>query len=543
MVRAELEYNPYLLETNIKFNEKKPRINSHVEKYIDKSLQTWIRRIPRIFHDEMNGFDFELEFSGPKLDYEELCNSFKAYSKEADSVHFAHIKGMESRYDKIRRLDDFLAWLKDNENRHFDLDQFIEQHKDLLENSYSFITIQGSELSDEPIFDSDISVENIENTAELDSTDLTDTPILIYLSSKTIGNLLPHIRYFKARKDVIPEQLFFYIHSSLSAVKTKRIIIDLGIEAPQIVDNLNSPSIKRYFELFPYTKYIHDSIIEYKAVYLQIQDVIEAEKEKNNEEYSEIQNKLGLIEERISLLKDTGEFFSGKVNFEIPVAWKETKDKYIHLIENWQKKKTVITEEAEAKTVAENYNIEILKAYYSFMAEISQIVQVTKPTLDKMLNDWYLKAGIQDDYFPENIEIESSNTIMLPELSSRFMNIKSEELIDKKEDIVGMLLWGAQPKNEKVLVTKYYYQKWREYASEQVEPIFEQMLQRNFACVNKYFNESVQAYKAHIDQLIEDYEKRKKNEEACLSEDTKILQMDINWLSEFEDQLKLIARG
>ena len=32
MVKAELSYNPYLLETKIKFNGEKPRINSLVEK-------------------------------------------------------------------------------------------------------------------------------------------------------------------------------------------------------------------------------------------------------------------------------------------------------------------------------------------------------------------------------------------------------------------------------------------------------------------------------------------------------------------------------
>ena len=76
MVRAELIYNPYLLETEVRFNGNPPRINSLVEKYQDKKLQTWVNEIPSIFYDEMNGYDFELDFSGTELDFEELRRSF-----------------------------------------------------------------------------------------------------------------------------------------------------------------------------------------------------------------------------------------------------------------------------------------------------------------------------------------------------------------------------------------------------------------------------------------------------------------------------------
>ena len=48
MVQAELIYNPYLLETEVRFNGQLPRINSLVEKYQGEKLQTWISEIPSI---------------------------------------------------------------------------------------------------------------------------------------------------------------------------------------------------------------------------------------------------------------------------------------------------------------------------------------------------------------------------------------------------------------------------------------------------------------------------------------------------------------
>ena len=64
MVKANLSYNPYLVKTEIKFNNNKPRINSLVEKYQNEKLQSWIQQLPQIFHDEMNGYDFDLLFKG-----------------------------------------------------------------------------------------------------------------------------------------------------------------------------------------------------------------------------------------------------------------------------------------------------------------------------------------------------------------------------------------------------------------------------------------------------------------------------------------------
>lgn len=69
MITAELSYNPYLREMAIKFNGQPPHINSLVEKYQDCPLQDWVAEIPFIFHDEMNGYGFELDFCGS-------CNLF-----------------------------------------------------------------------------------------------------------------------------------------------------------------------------------------------------------------------------------------------------------------------------------------------------------------------------------------------------------------------------------------------------------------------------------------------------------------------------------
>ena len=46
--------------------------NGLVEKYKGLLLQKWIDKVPDVFYDEMNGFNFELEFTGTQLDFQDL---------------------------------------------------------------------------------------------------------------------------------------------------------------------------------------------------------------------------------------------------------------------------------------------------------------------------------------------------------------------------------------------------------------------------------------------------------------------------------------
>ena len=108
MIKAELSYNPYLLETGIKFNGQTPRINSQVEKYQGKNLPVWVKQVPQIFCDEMNGYGFELEFSGTVLDLELVKAAFEQAGVNEDSVPIFHKNELDSRTVKIKEICDFL---------------------------------------------------------------------------------------------------------------------------------------------------------------------------------------------------------------------------------------------------------------------------------------------------------------------------------------------------------------------------------------------------------------------------------------------------
>ena len=208
MINAELSYNPYLMETQIRFNGQPPRINSLVEKYQNMSLQSWISRIPKIFYDEMNGYYFELEFTGTELDYEALCNTFRRAGITNEIVPIIHRHCLEDRITKQNEMEELLAWLGTNPNRRFDYDGFRAENSELFDGSYSYVYLHGRGLDETMLEDMNVSVEHVEKVEELNDTELDFTPILIHITDHTLSALEAELAYFKARKDVTEEQLF-----------------------------------------------------------------------------------------------------------------------------------------------------------------------------------------------------------------------------------------------------------------------------------------------------------------------------------------------
>ena len=131
MVKVELEYNPYLMETSVRFDGREPRINSLVEKYQNSKLQDWIREIPEIFYNEMNGYGFELEFSGTKMDFEQLKKTFEDAGVTDDQVVLFHKNEINSREDKVIALEQLVNWLSSGEgNEVFDEEAFFDKYNE-----------------------------------------------------------------------------------------------------------------------------------------------------------------------------------------------------------------------------------------------------------------------------------------------------------------------------------------------------------------------------------------------------------------------------
>ena len=547
-VKAELTYNPYIKETRVKFNGRPPRINSLIEKYQDKKLQEWIKEIPSIFHDEMNGYNFILDFSGTAMDFHELEKSFAEAKVSKEQIALVFNKEMESRIVKTSELDDAIEWLEKNQNRRLDFKKFKSDNDDLLFGPFQFIIIGGNVKAINLYDNLKITPENVASTDDLKVTDLSNTPILFYLDRDTLPFLQKGLSDLIRKKNVSQNQIFFYIAPTLRKGMVKRIIRDLSVENPQIVDSLQDGVIKQYFEMFPVSDYISEtlSVLRKKtnAIREQLTEEEQIKQEENKEKYALIHE----YENNIFKLRGSEELFLNQEFSDITESWSGAKDKLISQISKWQARRTKVTGEAEGAFWADEFDKVISKSFGEFTQSILSSFYNVRENIKRNYSMWYRKAEVDSSFDTSEITCSDFAIGMIPPLKDEFLKMKEEAYVVPKDDNILGFFFSNQfsnqqkPQPEASLVVSYYLQPWREYAESAAGTRADQLISQAQEIFTKYQDVLTKTYVDHIEQLIEEETKKKDVETSSLSEEARLLQNDMDWLKEIEDKITRIER-
>jgi hypothetical protein len=544
MVKAELSYNPYLQETEVKFNGRPPRINSLIEKFQNKRLQEWIKDIPSIFHDEMNGYNFDLVFKGTVMDFQELEKSFIEANVSKKQIHLVFSKEMESRIIKTVELDEALEWLEQNRNRVLDYDQFKSDNDELLFGAFPFVIIKGNVKAISLYDNLKIEPENVASVDELKNTDLHNTPVLFYLDHATLPSLQHELSELLKRSDISQNQIFFYIAPSLRKGMVKRIIRDLAVENPQIVDSLQEECIKQYFEMFPISDYISDTIRILRNKTNEISEQLAQEDQKRQEENKEKYELIHECERNITALKEAEELFTNQESSDLDSSWVEAEDKLIGQISKWQARRTKATGEVEGNFWAEEFDKLLSKSFNEFTQSLwSSFFELR----EKIKNDyylWYQRAGVDTLYNTSDITCGDFAIGIIPPIKEELLKMKEENYVTPKEDNILGFIFNTQqkPQPETVLEISYFLQKWREYAEDIAGKRADQLINQAKEILTKYKNDLTERYIEHITFLISQETEKKDQVIATLSEEERLLQNDMNWLHEIEDKLTRVER-
>lgn len=544
MVKAELSYNPYLRETIVKFNGQAPRINSQIEKYQDKRLHDWIEKLPLIFHDEMNGYGFELYFSGVPDDYERTRKAFSKMNISENEVTFFLKNELERPAIKKQRVEKILSWLADNPNRRFDYAGFVDQYKEVLDAPYSFITVNGGSVSEIILAEETVSIENIEDVNELLNTDLTNTPILMFINSPDNIENRKNLQSIICRDEINYKQLFFCIRPGLNQVQIKRIIKDLGVAEPNIVAGVNDDVIEEYFEIYPLTDYIMSVLNIVREKVAEIQSVLDLENEKSQMINSEIHSKIDALDNEIRLLKEADDLFVQRDNLVMPQEYSGSIASFSAKIAEWRKKKTKTTNKDEAQKMADEFNGQLKKFYEEFVNEVDEASIVKSEDIDALFRQWFAATSVEPDYSPTiNFNYEAKDYIT-PSLSEDFMKLKTEQLVDQKNTFLDIFRGGSEfEEKEKILEETFTYEAWRELASEKYLPLCRCVIDDWTTALSKYYSILAEVYHKHIIELINEKTAEKNKIAEQLSEDEKLLQADNDWLTDLKDMLHLAERG
>lgn len=541
MIKAELNYNPYLMEINVSFNGQSPHINSLIEKYQEQPLQDWISLLPQIYHDEMNGYYFELDFSGTELDYNEVVSAFRSAGVSEDEVMIFLKNKLDPREQKLEDINKLLDWLDNNRNKYLDIEEFRRKNHDLFDENYTYVIIHGNP---EDVNIKDVSFECVDSVNELDCTDLTHTPILYYISEDVLPQLASDLLYIIDREDINDNQLFFYISKDLKKNKVKRVIVDLGITAPKIVNNIYDESIHRYSLLYPISDYIYSSIKAFRTETDRVSAILNEQNKKSELQGKEIHTRLYTIEKNIERIKEADEKIVSRDNILFPAEFKSLKENLISSLMNWRIKKTKINKPEEAFAAASEFDSFIRTSYNEFCVQLDNASRQKAGDILDLYLAWYRSAHIDESFIDNVTFLPSKDYPSVAEQAYELLKLKEEKYVTQSSSRIGRLFKSSDAdNNQPVLETTYYYQTWREHLSKMINPIIEELAKDRFALLEDYSKKLADVYHLHLTELLNKQIEAKNETSSQLSEDEKLLQIDNDWLTAFTDQLKNIERS
>ena len=106
MKKVFIKYNPYMIRTEITIDGEGLKENSSLgEKVSGSRLHEWIEDLPQILINEYNDTDFDIEFHGTLLDYEDLTEAFTQAYEEGKLTAKIERKPAKETSDKEALID------------------------------------------------------------------------------------------------------------------------------------------------------------------------------------------------------------------------------------------------------------------------------------------------------------------------------------------------------------------------------------------------------------------------------------------------------
>lgn len=534
MIKAELSYNPYILETTAKFNSKEPHINSFVEKYRNVRIQDWIDDVPRLLYEELNGYDFELDFHGTVMEYSELLGSFKKANVSEEEVTINHSKLLGDRKEKLDQIDNLFHWLRDTENDYFDFDKFCNTNSELIDVHYPVFIVNGAETTIDTLRKFKISAEYIKSLDELDNTDVKFSPFIFYTSgidNSILKNQLDKIRSFDSIDD---SQLFFVLDEKNKGVE--RFLIDLGIENPLIIEDIDDDKVYDYLKAYPITQHIYDMcrMLKEKTIELDKQlSALKAEKEiENSSKYAKIQN-LEYEIERISYAKEQ---LDKTELFIKPRIWDDTERAILDKLSKFKERYTKVTGSTDGKRYAHRYHIEaneMLDAYANIVVDSGQ-KEINR--IKAEFSDIYFNSGINKQIELKAKPVENIEYFQRA-IEEALLKCKIERIIEEKNIFAKK---DDPPKKTKII--EYPMVEWRRIVQESIQEEMDSIKNKYFKKAQNYSESILKEYIAVLSKEEKELIKEKDKEISGLSEEEKRLEKDINWLKEFQLKIEEIER-
>lgn len=556
MVRAEISYNPYLLETKVIFNNQPPKMNSRVNKFTRAKLQSWLNELPGIFRDEMNGYNFELLFSGTVADFEELKDSFRSQKVNVDSedgnqfsrkiedavqiVLKNELEGSEAKALEVEKLNE---WLESNHNRRFNAEIFMRRNAELFSDPFVVLLV-GNGVSEKDSIDGfEVSVQNVKNLSELPS-DISDTPIIVMVDADMFNEFDQFLNRILNVPTITKEQLFFIVSDDVDSLRVKNEIIDSGIDTPNIITSYDDAKLVKYFSTFSLVTYIAESISEYELSLARVEEGLVRDTKQQELQNKPVFERIDQIESDIINAEFAKESIEQRDNWQSPNEFKLALYDFLDRVMAWKKRTVKLTSE-QAEEGAAEFREALIGFFDLFKARIEAAVDLESKTINSKLTSLFEDAelvGIQ----PKPVQVGDFDfeTIEIPDFTNYLLNLKRVDWVRDHNDIFQFVkdVMGSSDA-EMVRKESYPLQEWREYAVTNTAPSLDAVINMADQVLSNYYENLSATYLTAIEEGLKRLEQHKAKVVADLSSEAQRIQEDNDWVSDFQGRLNVLKRS
>lgn len=544
MVKVELNYNPYVLETKVYFNGQLPKINSQIEKFENKRLFVWSDKLLDILYSEMNGYDFDLDFSGTKADYEKIKYLIEKNHLNSE-VRLNFVNRLQEAAKKCSRFKEMIAWLKRSAIEEFHFPEFWEINQEyMIENNLLYVLVN-KKVADFSIEDLDVNVESVDSISQLPEH-IGFYPILLVLDADNEAEFRQNLLALLQRKDLIADQIFILISENVNLAYYIRLINDLGLKQPQFIHSIDSPLIYDYFENYVRIDFLFKALKILETQKNMTSSNLDQKFETMKQNNREIFEKISKLDKEISDIQSAIEQFE---NWHLVMYKNEFEKLYVQLnetITHWKSRTKQIRNDSEAEKMMKELQGLTEKSLFEFKNAANRLFDAKLSELMNIFSRLYKDSNIQDSFY-----VHSRNELIISKyevknFSEKLRALRQERLVPK-EDIFGIInrIVKNEQNNIQELVTDISYDldKFREIACNETLPIAQNLLidiKKRLHSIQLYI---VDEYKAHLSTILNEKLLEKANEANQLSAAEKHLQDKKDWLIEFSGQLSEIERG
>lgn len=333
------------------------------------------------------------------------------------------------------------------------------------------------------------------------------------------------------------------IHPQLDINQVSRVISDLGVKNPQVIKQYNEAIVLEYFQNYPVTEYVRETIKVFESVVETIENLLEKENRESEIANAGIYAEIDTLGSEIMLLKQTDGYFVERDNYGLPQSFIKIRQNFEEQIKKWKNRKTKVTGDTEADIAAEEYNGYLKKYMNDFNDSILTSFQVAGEAIKTKYRDMYLNAGIDTEFVPTGITLCEVANEPFPEMKAELLSLKEITYVEQKNDFFSMFRKTTEENPEPVRVATCYYEQWRMKALELIMPLAEKVINSSVEALRTYYNELAEEYHLHLGKLISEKTEEKERVSSQLSDDERKLQEDNDWLAALKEQLLHLERG